>query len=82
MGNRKINNQAQVFLETSLAIIVLLFFMVSIFRVFVWMNSRLIDRQTTYDATRSERADNTTYLGFYGIDESKKLHIFPQEEIK
>ena len=46
-------------------------------RIFVWFNLRMTEREEAFSEDRKENAPPTD---FYEIDESRKLHVFPQEE--
>lgn len=77
VGLRRIKCKGQIFLESALSIIVVLFLIVFISRIFVWFNLRLVERQEAFKSTRLSPAEN---IDFYEITEGRKLYVFYQEE--
>lgn len=79
-GTLPANHKAQVFIETTLGIIILVFLLFFIARIFVWFNLSLVERQEQFEEGR--RTFTGGSMPGPGFSHPQRFHVFPQEERK
>lgn len=73
------NNSAQASIEVTLSLICVFLLLFGSFKIFVWMNKRMISRHNDYQVDRVDAASTQTNSGnSFQVDESgyKPLNIF------
>lgn len=76
-GIRLNNSKAQVFLETSVAFIATVIFLLGITQIFIHMNRSMIRRQQAYQSSRTSLGGA---IDFYDAKSAQnRMYVFPEE---
>lgn len=73
------SGSGQVFIETTLAFVAIVIFLLGITQIFLWMNRSIIERQKAYQASRTSLGSPGS-MDFYDTrSAANRLYVFPEE---
>ncbi len=76
-GIRLNNTKAQVFLETSVAFVVVVVLLLGITQIFIHLNRSMVKRQLKYQSTRTSLGGAVDYYDAKSVQ--NRMYVFPEE---
>ncbi|MBN3038978.1 MAG: hypothetical protein JW869_06155 [Candidatus Omnitrophica bacterium] len=67
------------FIETTLAFVAIVIFLLGITQIFVWMNRSMIERQKAYQSSRTGLGSPGSIDFYDTTSAANKLYVFPEE---